>query len=143
MVTATPPAKVPMVSPWMSWTVAGEPFTLAWRNLWRHTRRTVITVVAMCAGLVFCLGMTTMLDGMYRDLFDTAVTETLGHARIHHPEYPKKRAMWETNQGGEALVGARLAALVPPSCWRACSDGRAGAAHAARARAPPLAAIAP
>ena len=34
---------------------------LAWRNIWRQTRRTLITVGAMAIGLGFCMGMLALL----------------------------------------------------------------------------------
>ncbi|MBW1880182.1 MAG: ABC transporter permease [Deltaproteobacteria bacterium] len=77
---------------------------IGWRNLWRHRRRTLITAGAMAFGLGFCMAVVALVDGVYADLFDLAITENLGHAQVHDPEYPKKRAMWETVPDGDATL---------------------------------------
>jgi putative ABC transport system permease protein len=78
---------------------------LAWRNIWRQRRRTLITAGAMAIGVAFCMAMMALVDGVYADLFDLAVGENLGHAQIHHPDYPSKRAIWETVPDAEVLLG--------------------------------------
>ncbi len=83
---------------------------IGWRNLWRHRRRTLITASAMAFGLAFCMGMVAMVDAIYTDLFDLVVGDNLGHAQLHHPEYPKQRAMWETIEDAGGVV-AELEAL--------------------------------
>ncbi len=77
---------------------------IAWRNIWRQKRRTLITVGAMAIGLAFCMSILALTDGVYRDLFDLVVTENLGHAQVHDPDYPKKRAIWETIDDADGLV---------------------------------------
>ena len=77
---------------------------LAWRNIWRQKRRTFITTAAMAAGLAFCLAMVCLVDGSYVQMFDDVVTQTVGHAQVHHPEYPKKRAVYETIPDAEGLL---------------------------------------
>lgn len=83
---------------------------IGWRNLWRHRRRTLITAGAMAFGLGFCIALVALTDGMYADLFDLVVTDSLGHAQVHHPEYPKQRAMWETIPDADATL-RRIEAL--------------------------------
>ncbi len=39
-------------------------FNLAWRNVFRHTRRTIITAVAMSVGLAAMIYMNTMMNGV-------------------------------------------------------------------------------
>ena len=38
--------------------------TLAWRNVFRHTRRTIITAAAISVGLAAMILMNTMMNGM-------------------------------------------------------------------------------
>jgi len=77
---------------------------IAWRNIWRQKRRTMITVGAMSAGLAFCMAMVAFIDGFVIDMFEVMVTESQGHAQLHHPEYPKKRAMYESISDADALL---------------------------------------
>jgi ABC-type lipoprotein release transport system permease subunit len=69
---------------------------LAWRNIWRHTRRTLITAFAMSIGVAFLMAMLALMEGMFDKMFDALVVTQTGHMQIHHPEYPKKRALYST-----------------------------------------------
>ncbi|MGF1757059.1 ABC transporter permease [Photobacterium sagamiensis] len=62
-------------------------FTLAWRNLWRNYRRTLIMLFAICLGVWAMIFMTAlsrgMVDGMVRD----GIRNLPGHVQVHHPDY--------------------------------------------------------
>jgi len=60
---------------------------LAWRNLWRKVRRTLITVSSIAFGLSFAVFVISMGDGMYRKLIDSAVKLNAGHVTVQHPDY--------------------------------------------------------
>jgi ABC-type lipoprotein release transport system permease subunit len=77
--------------------------TLAWRNLWRHKRRTFITAFAMAVGVGLCMGYLALADGMFDTMFERMVTVQSGHAQIHHPEYPKKHALFSTIEEPDKL----------------------------------------
>ncbi len=78
--------------------------TVAWRNLWRHGRRSLITAAAMGLGMALCMFTIALTDGMYAQMFDVMVTQTLGHAQVHHPDYPAKKGLHDTVPGASALV---------------------------------------
>jgi hypothetical protein len=40
--------------------------TIAWRNVWRHGKRTALTVITMAFGLGLYIGMDSILKGMDR-----------------------------------------------------------------------------
>lgn len=79
-------------------------FTVAWRNLWRHRRRTLITATAMAVGVALSMASICFQDGMFALMFEVMVEQQLGHVQVHHPDYPGKRAMQDTLLGAEALV---------------------------------------
>lgn len=85
------------------WTIV----TIAWRNLWRQGRRTLITAVAMGIGVAMSVGMYTFSDGMMRMMFTVMVDQQLGHVQVHHPDYPAKKLLHDTLHG----AGERLAAV--------------------------------
>jgi ABC-type lipoprotein release transport system permease subunit len=66
---------------------------LAWRNLWRHRRRTLLTV----AGMVFCNSLLVVLItlqlGSYRMMIDNALAATTGHLQIQHEAYLQQPQM--------------------------------------------------
>ena len=62
-------------------------FRLAWRNLWRNYRRTLIMLGAITVGVWAMIFMTAVMRGMVDDMLHTAVRNLPGHAQIHHPDY--------------------------------------------------------
>lgn len=77
---------------------------IAWRNLWRHRRRTLITASAMAVGAALCMAMSAFSDGMYRNLFDVMVVQQLGHVQVHHPDHPTSRSIHDALHGATALM---------------------------------------
>ena len=77
---------------------------IAWRNIWRQRRRTWITAGAMASGVAFCMGVIALVDGLYLDLFDILVTDSIGHAQIHDAEFPKKRGLHAYITAGEEVT---------------------------------------
>lgn len=69
---------------------------VAWRNLWRHRRRTLITAGAMGLGVAMCMASIALQDGMYAQMMDVMVTDKLGHVQLHHTDYPAKRRVHDT-----------------------------------------------
>lgn len=70
--------------------------SVAWRNLWRHRRRSLITAGAMAVGVGLSMAMIAYTDGMFAQMFRIMVEQQLGHAQIHHPDYPGRRLMYDT-----------------------------------------------
>jgi ABC-type lipoprotein release transport system permease subunit len=62
-------------------------FTLAWRNLWRNYRRTLIMIGAVAVGVWAMMFMNALMRGMVDEMVHNAVLGLPGHVQIHHPEY--------------------------------------------------------
>lgn len=60
---------------------------LAWRNLWRNYRRTLIMLGAIAVGVWAMIFITAVLRGMVDDMVRTAVLNLPGHVQIHNPGY--------------------------------------------------------
>lgn len=84
--------------------------SVAWRNLWRHRRRSLLTAGAMSVGVALCMATIAFQDGMFDLMFEVMVEQQLGHAQVHHPDYPGRRSMYDTLPEGEALLQAITAA---------------------------------
>ncbi len=61
--------------------------TLAWRNLWRNYRRTLIMLSAITVGVWAMIFMTALLRGMVDDMLLQGIRNLPGEVQIHHPEY--------------------------------------------------------
>jgi len=62
-------------------------FTLAWRNLWRNHRRTLIMLAAITVGVWAMIFMTALMRGMVDDMLMNGIRNLPGEVQIHHPEY--------------------------------------------------------
>lgn len=60
---------------------------LAWRNLWRNRRRTLITMASIALAVMLASVMRSMQEGQYDQMIDNSVGQFTGHARIQHPAY--------------------------------------------------------
>ncbi len=62
-------------------------FTLAWRNLWRNHRRTLIMLAAITVGVWAMIFMTALMRGMVDDMLLNGIRNLPGEVQIHHPDY--------------------------------------------------------
>ena len=61
--------------------------TMAWRNLWRNRRRTVITLSAIVFGVFLSVITMAMQDQNWADMIRLAARLGAGHVTLQHPEY--------------------------------------------------------
>ena len=62
-------------------------WTLAWRNLWRNHRRTLIMIAAVCVGVWAMIFMTALMRGMVNEMIRSGVESLPGHVQAHHPDF--------------------------------------------------------
>jgi ABC-type lipoprotein release transport system permease subunit len=60
---------------------------LAWRNIWRNTRRTGIVITAVAVGIAGVLVSMALNYGLVYTMLDTAISTDLGHVQIHARGY--------------------------------------------------------
>lgn len=61
--------------------------SMAWRNLWRQRRRTLLTLLSIAFGGFLSVMLTAMQDRSFADFIDNAARLGTGHVAIQHPEY--------------------------------------------------------
>jgi ABC-type lipoprotein release transport system permease subunit len=80
---------------------------MAWRNLWRNPRRTLITLFSMIFGLTMMIVGYALMDGMLNQMVHYATLLGTGHVQVHHPEYLEDHSLYDTMPGtNEAIVAA-------------------------------------
>ncbi len=62
-------------------------FRLAWRNLWRNHRRTVIMLSAIGVGVWAMIFMTALTRGMVDQMISDSIGVLPGHVQMHDPRY--------------------------------------------------------
>ncbi|NOU45899.1 MAG: ABC transporter permease [Bacteroidales bacterium] len=62
-------------------------FILAWRNIWRNKRRTLITTASVFFGVLLSAFMSSMQEGSYDQYIRAIVNSYSGHIQIHRKGY--------------------------------------------------------
>lgn len=70
----------------MHWPLASL-LTLAWRNLWRNYRRTLIMLLAIALGVWAMIVMSALMRGMTDQMVRNGLATLPGEAQIHHPDF--------------------------------------------------------
>jgi ABC-type lipoprotein release transport system permease subunit len=60
---------------------------MAWRNLWRNRRRTLLTLSSIVFGVLLAVLFTAMQDRNWADTIDLAARLSGGHVTLEHPDY--------------------------------------------------------
>lgn len=68
-------------------------FLLAWRNLWRNKRRTIIASASVFFAVMLALVMRSMQEGSYDYMVDASVSMYTGYIQVHAKEYWDKRSI--------------------------------------------------
>jgi len=79
-------------------------FKLAWRNIWRNKRRTIITTASVLFALLFALIMRSMQLGTYRKMTDNLVQVYTGYIQIHKTGYWDDRDINNSFDASESLM---------------------------------------
>jgi ABC-type lipoprotein release transport system permease subunit len=72
------------------------PFRLAWRNLWRNSRRSLITIAAIAAAYTFLIALIGLFSGLTNQMLHNGTVLFLGHLQIHHALYLPDRNVNDT-----------------------------------------------
>jgi ABC-type lipoprotein release transport system permease subunit len=91
----------------------GKLLIMAWRNVWRNWRRTVIAVIAIALGLTLILIFDGMLGGMDQSLYGNTVKLQGGHVQIHAPGYREKMSRSPLLPLGDPDAAAAAARVQP------------------------------
>jgi ABC-type lipoprotein release transport system permease subunit len=60
---------------------------LAWRNIWRNKRRTIITISAVLFAVLLCTLMRSLLEGVYTHMVDNVAGFSTGYLQVHKKGY--------------------------------------------------------
>lgn len=66
-------------------------FSIAYRNLVRNTRRTVLTALAVALGLVVVFAMSSLIDGMMGTMLADGIRMSSGHLQIRNANYDEDK----------------------------------------------------
>jgi len=85
---------------------------LAWRNLWRNRRRTLITMAAIAFGYAMLLFVACLMAGLRWQMIQNGTCLVMSQIQVHAPGYYPDRSLQKTLGGRQGTnVGALLASI--------------------------------
>jgi ABC-type lipoprotein release transport system permease subunit len=78
-------------------------FKIAWRNLWRNRRRSLLTIASVMFALFLALIMRSMQLGSYSSMVESAVKSTTGYIQVHEKGYWDDKSIDNTFESGAAI----------------------------------------
>jgi ABC-type lipoprotein release transport system permease subunit len=88
-------------------------FTMAWRNVWRNSRRTLAAVSATTLGLLAMIVYSGLVRG-YLDRMERHVLDVeMGDVQVHHPRYLGSPSLYERIDDPHAVLSALDEAGLP------------------------------
>jgi ABC-type lipoprotein release transport system permease subunit len=108
---------------------------LAWRNLWRNPRRTLIAMAAIGLGYAMLLFVACLMAGLRQQMVESGTDLVLSDAEVHAPSYYPDRPINQTLGGRDGTdVSALVAAIAADPRVEAASPrvygyGLVSAAH--------------
>ncbi|MBN1336094.1 MAG: ABC transporter permease [Deltaproteobacteria bacterium] len=99
-------------------------FVMAWRNIWRNQRRTLVTVAAMGLALFVELVYSGLIQGILENMQDDFIELETGHLQVHTPAFLDQPSLHEFLPDAEAIL-ARIDDLGYPAAPRLIGGGLA------------------
>jgi ABC-type lipoprotein release transport system permease subunit len=81
---------------------------MAWRNLWRNRRRTLLTLSSIVFGVFLAVLFTALQDQNWADTIDLAARLSGGHVTLQHPDYLDTPKLTHTIHETDDLINAAL-----------------------------------
>lgn len=70
--------------------------TLAWRNIWRNKKRSLIIMTAIAVGLCCGLFASATMFGMWDSMINSTIDRDLGHFQIHSKDFEEEKLITDT-----------------------------------------------
>ncbi len=79
---------------------------IAWRNIWRNKKRTLITVAAVFVAVFLSTFMTSMQEGTYAKMTENIVKFYSGYLQIQNPKYWESKSINDVFKPGDKLYNS-------------------------------------
>lgn len=77
---------------------------LAWRNIWRNKRRSLITAASVSFALFFAILMRSMQLGTYENVYDSVINSSTGYIQVHQEGYWDEPTLEKSMERDESLL---------------------------------------
>ncbi len=90
---------------------------IAWRNIWRNKRRTLVILMAVIIGAWSMIFLGALMRGMETEMIRDGVATLTGSIQIHHPDYLNDPVVENSMTESEALEKTLAQVLPSGSRW--------------------------
>jgi len=78
--------------------------SLAWKNIWRNKKRSLIILIAIIIGLWAGLFASAVMFGMWNSAINSAIERDLSHIQIHTREFKKEKLITNTISNPSKII---------------------------------------
>lgn len=89
---------------------------IAFRNIFRQKRRTILTALAMIVGFTLSSLFIGWSDGTYSNIISTFTGNRIGHIQVHSKGYLDKPSLYKTIDN-VSIVGEAIASIPGVEAW--------------------------
>ncbi|SES77735.1 ABC transporter permease [Thalassotalea agarivorans] len=79
---------------------------LAFRNILRNKRRSILTLLSMSGGYFLLASMLSISEGSYNNMIDIFTQDHTGHVQIHKGNYLKRPSLYKTIDDPETILSS-------------------------------------
>jgi ABC-type lipoprotein release transport system permease subunit len=90
---------------------------LAWRNIWRNPRRTIVILIAVIIGVWSMVLLGALMRGIAVGMVKNGIATLTGHVQIHHTGYRDDPAIENSIADTQAVERALIELLPPGAHW--------------------------
>lgn len=83
-----------------------NPLAMAWRNVWRNGRRSLVTIAAMTFALWVLILYSGLIEGYLRGMEDDVLELEVGDIQVHSPTYRDAPSIYDVIPDAEDVVRA-------------------------------------
>ncbi|WP_299981311.1 FtsX-like permease family protein [Desulfobacula sp.] len=90
---------------------------LAWRNIWRNPRRTIVILLAVIIGVWSMIFLGALMRGMETEMVRNSISTLTGSIQIHHRDYRNDPVVENSMDGIDKLDQALSTILGQDALW--------------------------
>jgi ABC-type lipoprotein release transport system permease subunit len=64
-------------------------WSIAWKNIWRNKKRSLVVIVAVTLGIISGVFLVGVMEGWVKQRLNDAIYNEVSHIQIHHKDYVK------------------------------------------------------
>lgn len=92
---------------------------MAWRNIWRNPRRTVIIMIAVIIGVWTMVALTSLMRGIVNDMFENGISTLTGDIKLYSAGYHNDPSVDYRINNADAVVSKIITFLPDHSKYAA------------------------